>query len=365
MNSRSQSFSGPVCLQKKSMDSRRSKILMVADFPDWAYDHMAQFVISELGEKYDFYIDYLLFHWKEKPHKLRTRVRAWRNKKRNRARYFRRRRILHSGEGYDLVFFMAWCYLWIGDFGIPAKGIIQGIYTDGFPPQGPVPGLEKEITIEEFVDKYLGMATSVVVGSRAIYDRYEPYVKNLYYATGAYDTDLFAPVDRAEKDGVQFVVGWTGNPKRSFKGFYDFVVPAVEQAASLRPGISLKTRFSGPLSTLPRFYDDVDVVVLASVGDAGPSCFTEAGACGVPAISPRTGSPAEVIRHGENGLFVDRSVDSIARAIVYLYDHRDLVRYMAKNIRRDIVEQWGYKVRAKMWDRVFEESLQRISAKVT
>lgn len=347
------------------MTSKRPKILMVADFPDWAYDHIAQFVISELGEKYDFYMDYLIYHWKEKPHKLRTGIRAWLGQKRCYLKGFHRRRILPPGKGYDLVCFLGFYFPFIGNFNISAKGIIQGIYTDGFPPQCYGLISESEISIREFVDNYLGVAVSVVVGSRVIYDRYEPYVKNLYYATGAKDTNLFAPVDRPERDRASFIVGWTGNPSRPFKGFYDFVVPSVEKAASLRPGISLKTRFRGPLRTLPRFYDDVDVVVLASVGDAGPSCFSEAGACGVPAISTRIGSPAEVIRHGENGLFVDRSVDSIARAIVYLYDHRDLVKYMAQNIRRDIVEQWGYKVRAKLWDRVFEESLQRISAKVT
>jgi len=343
------------------MASRRPKILMVADRPDWAYDHIAQFVISELGEKYDFYMDYLLYNRKERRHGIRARIRG----KRNQLKHFRRRRILQPGEKYDLICFLAYSFLWRGNFDISGEAIIQGIFTDGFPPQCYSLISNSEINIREFADKYLGMATFVLAGSKAIYDRYRPFVKNLYYATGAIDTDLFAPIDPVEKDGASFVVGWTGKPSRPFKGFYDFVVPAVRQAASLRPGISLKTRFRGPLRTLPRFYDDVDLLVIASIADAGPFSFLEAGACGVPAISTRIGFPAEVIRHGENGMFVDRSVDSMASLILYLYDHRDLLERMRKNIRRDIEEQWGYKARSKLWDHVFEESLHRASGSVT
>jgi len=343
-----------------SMASERPKILMVADNPDWAYDHIAQFVISELGEKYDFYTDFVVFNLKKQGHGIR----AWLGQKRYYLKRFHRRRILPHGKGYDLVCFLGYYFPVIGNFNISAKGIIQGIYTDGFPPQSYPGEPEREITIQEFVDKYLDMATVVLAGSKAIYDRYKPHVKNLYYATGAIDTNLFAPLEHVKSDEASLVVGWTGNPRRPFKGFYDFVVPAVEQAASLRPGISLKTRFSGPLRTLPRFYSDVDLLVIASIADAGPSSFLEAGACGVPTISTRIGFPAEVIHHGENGLFVDRSVDSIVNAILHLYDNRGLLERMGRNIRRDIEEQWGYEARSKLWDRVFEESVHRVSGNV-
>ncbi len=107
----------------------------------------------------------------------------------------------------------------------------------------------------------------------------------------------------------RFVVGWTGTPNRPFKGFHDYIVPAVERAAQMRPGLELKTRFSGPLETLPRFYDDVDVILIASSADAGPSLFMEGGFCEVPSISTRIGIPSEVIEHGQNGLFVERNVE--------------------------------------------------------
>jgi glycosyltransferase involved in cell wall biosynthesis len=116
----------------------------------------------------------------------------------------------------------------------------------------------------------------------------------------------------------------------------------------------------GPVHTLPSFYDDVDVILIASTGDAGPSCFLEAGACGVPSISTRIGFPAETIRDGENGMFVGRSIDEMAKAIIYLYNHRGLLKDMSEKIRHDVEMQWSYKERGKLWECLFEESLQRV-----
>ena len=339
------------------MVSLRPKILMVADILDWAYEHIARFVMRQLGEKYDFYIDYLWLNERERPHSVRDRI----YRARVQPRYLRRRRILPAPEAYDLICFLGWYMPWTGSFDAAGKGIVQGIYTGGFPPQSHTLRVESGIGVQEFVNKYLGTATSVLAGSKEIYDIYSPYVKDLYYATGAYDTELFTPRARVTGDGASLVVGWTGDPRRPFKGFYDYVVPAVERAASLRPRISLRTRFRGPLETLPEFYRDVDVMLIASVADAGPGCFLEAGLCGVPSISTRIGAPLEVIRDGENGMLVERSVDSMARALVYLYDHRHVVSNMGQNIRRDLAAQWGFEARSKLWDQVFEESLKRVA----
>jgi glycosyltransferase involved in cell wall biosynthesis len=108
---------------------------------------------------------------------------------------------------------------------------------------------------------------------------------------------------------------------------------------------------------LPGFYRDVDVLLIASSADAGPSSFLEAGACGIPSISTRVGFPAEVIKDGENGLFVNRSVEEMVRALIYLYDHREHLGRMSEQIRLDIDINWGYQSRSRYWDLMFEASL--------
>lgn len=139
------------------------------------------------------------------------------------------------------------------------------------------------------------------------------------------------------------------------------MVPAVKEAASKREGIILKTRFEGPYKTLPQFYQDVDVVLIASIGDAGPAMFLEAAGCEVPAIANNSGSPVEFLENGKNGLFVERNIDKMAEAIVYLYDNREILYKMSKQIRRDLINKISLDPMAKRWDKVFSETLERIN----
>ena len=337
------------------MNFERPKIMLVADHPNWAYDHVCKFIMRELNFKYDFYIDYLDLNRKTKSH----RRKGWFHRTRHFIKYYNRRRLLPLNQKYDLICYLGWYFPHTGNFRFSAKGIIQGIYTDGFPPQSYSLQLESGISVREFVNKYIGRSASVAVGSMSIFNRYKPYIENLYYATCGEDLELFSPTKKRKRDKKSFVVGWTGNPQRPFKGFYDYVVPAVKRAGTLRNGISLKTRFRGPLHTLPSFYHKVDVMLIASIADAGPNCFLEAGACGVPSISTRVGAAADTIRDGENSMFVERSVDAMAKAIVYLYDNRELLRNMSIRIRRDFELHWNPKVRSKQWDQMFEETLKR------
>ena len=43
----------------------KPNILLIADKPNWAYDHMANYIIEELGHKYNFYKIYAHYHKKK------------------------------------------------------------------------------------------------------------------------------------------------------------------------------------------------------------------------------------------------------------------------------------------------------------
>ncbi|MBF0117434.1 MAG: glycosyltransferase [Desulfobacterales bacterium] len=334
---------------------KRPKILLIADRPDWAYDHICHFIIDELSKDYDFYIDYLAYHYKGKA----INIRQWLGNKRNYFKSCLKRKILKEGNiSYDLICFLGWYFPFTADFNIKAKGSIQGIFTEGFPPKGYT--ISGDIDIETFVKKYLNKSLAIIAGSKGIYDTYSPHIKNLYYATGAIDTNLFQFYKKNKTIKKSLVVGWTGDPNRSFKGFYDYVIPAVKKASLLRPEIYLKTRFRGSFKTLPMFYKDIDIMLIASSADAGPSSFIEAGSCGIPSISTKIGIPSETIEHGRNGLIVERSIEVMSQALVYLYDNRDILYNMSIQIRNDIVNRWGYKSRIYLWRNLFHDVLKKI-----
>jgi glycosyltransferase involved in cell wall biosynthesis len=328
------------------------RILVVADSPNWAWAYMQRWIVTTLADRYDFYTDFLSYHPRSLPRRLRPRLGYYKHRWQNRKLI---RRLPHDQE-YDIVVYLGFYFPFYGHFNYRTKKVIKGIYNDGFPPACTLPA-DADISMEPFVEKYLADAAAVVCGSQLICQRYARVLPNCYYATTGHDPNLFRRITPLRRnDGSRFVVGWTGKPQRAFKGFYDFVVPAVEAAKQRRPGIELKTRFAGPLHTLPRFYDDVDVVLIASDADAGPSLFCEACACQVPSVSTPIGLPYELIRHGENGLFVEKDVGQMADALVHLYDHRDLLFSMACRIREDWLQ--STQEHAVQWIRVFDNVLQ-------
>jgi glycosyltransferase involved in cell wall biosynthesis len=71
--------------------------------------------------------------------------------------------------------------------------------------------------------------------------------------------------------------------------------------------------------------------------------FLEAMAFGKPVIGPNSGAPAELIRHGENGLLVDpEDPSSVAEALVNLLTHPEAARKMGKAGREWVRTQYSY-----------------------
>lgn len=258
-----------------------------------------------------------------------------------------------SQSGYDLSVFFWWKSVDLVDVPNCKKSLV-GIYTEGFPP-----GFATELqglSIQEFINRYLSRTNGIVAGNVNIFNLYKDKGLPIYYATGATDTDLFQ-YNRETREGTGLKVCWTGNPNRNFKGFYDFVEPAVKLAQQKYPDIELITRFKGPMATLPEFYRGVDIMVNASIGDAGPGFLIDAGACGVPAISTDVGFASELIKDHENGLISERKIEAIAAKIIEVYEDRSLLQKMSQAIAKDVHAGWGHASRAVYWDKMFDQVL--------
>lgn len=321
----------------------KPKILLVIDKPNWAYDQIAKFIINELNGKYDFYKEYQMMA----PRTLKDKILH--------SKFLLQKHLNRKvSDNYDLVVYLWW---WSPQIlkEIPSRKKLIGIFTEGFPP-GYNKNVEK-LEPQKFIDKYIKPVDGIIAGNKNIEILYKNFDLPVYYATGAVDTSLFKYNKKSRKD-TQLRVCWTGNPGRNFKGFYDFVVPAIKLAQKQRSNIELVTRFSGSIQTLPEFYSQVDIMVNASVGDAGPFFITDAGACGIPTISTNSGFATEIIRDRVNGMIVERDIEKIADKLIEVYDDRELLESMSQNISKDINDEWGYKSRARYWDYIFSEILE-------
>jgi spore coat protein SA len=71
-------------------------------------------------------------------------------------------------------------------------------------------------------------------------------------------------------------------------------------------------------------------------------------ASGTPVIASRIGGIPEIVKHGRNGLLVDRfrSPEAFASAILRLARKPGLARRLAKQGRKDVLNQFSWKATA-------------------
>jgi glycosyltransferase involved in cell wall biosynthesis len=85
--------------------------------------------------------------------------------------------------------------------------------------------------------------------------------------------------------------------------------------------------------TLP-YYQTADIFVLPSLNEGMSNAMLEALACGLPMITTRTGGADELVKEGENGLFIEQAnAQDVARALTVLCEDTELRQQMGKKSR--------------------------------
>lgn len=97
-----------------------------------------------------------------------------------------------------------------------------------------------------------------------------------------------------------------------------------------RLGIEGRVIFTGvlPRAEIVHCYASADLFVFPSVTETQGLVIAEAKAAGLPAVAIRAFGASEMIRHGEDGLLTDHSLDSFNRSIVRLLQDRALYAKM-------------------------------------
>ncbi len=339
----------------------KKSILFIADKRDWAYHNIIKTWQSQLENNYDCFIAFAEDYY------IRPKKISILRKTIEDIRYFffkktQTFRVHHSRNyvfptyqnppvyktsllekvdktDFDYIIEMAYYFQYVCAFPFSAKKKLVGIYTDSFPHEGPSFDAKKQIELKllsrkQFFENYLKSYDGIIVGNQNLYNDYHTLTDNLVIANGIFRQEDFLENNTVGKH-EQLVIGWTGNPNRSMKGFKEVIEPAVEKVQKTGRNIELKTQFSGSYESLLSFYKEVDLICIASEADTGPSLFSEACLSNVPAISTKIGFPKMVIQNQINGVFVERDIDEMANAIIDLYDHREKLSLFSDRIKKD------------------------------
>lgn len=114
-------------------------------------------------------------------------------------------------------------------------------------------------------------------------------------------------------------------------------------------GIPYTHQYVTDQHSLNRFYNCLDLYVIASREEGGPYSVLETQAAGVPLVSTRVGMAPEVITHNRNGFLVDSlNTDLIAEYGIQILKEKEIVSRFKREGQK-IVENYSWKKIAKRY----------------
>ena len=177
-----------------------------------------------------------------------------------------------------------------------------------------------------------------------------------FYLPNGVDEELFRPVEPLHTEGP-LVAGHVGKQCPA-KGQAEYIIPAMNMAGVQSSYNINDYRTRLPYTEMWRFYQNMDVFMVASVEDGTPNGALEAAACGRPIISNEIGNMPELIRDGWNGFIVDRNLKHYVEKLKYLDKNRDHLVDMGKNARKSIEEAWTWKIQSENYRKMFKEIMK-------
>jgi glycosyltransferase involved in cell wall biosynthesis len=106
---------------------------------------------------------------------------------------------------------------------------------------------------------------------------------------------------------------------------------------------------------LPKYLNQLRLLVLPSYTEGLPNIILEAMACGTPVLATPVGAIPDMIRDGETGFIMeDNSPESIAENVLRVLRHPDL-EHVAENGRYFVERNFTFDKTLEQWKRIFDE----------
>ena len=302
-----------------AIGKEKPRILLLADYPNWAYGISARQLQKDLANSFSIEI-------------------AYREERPNLSRY-----------DFDLIHIFWWGDTYHLQYVNDPSRIVKEISSHRWQETGEYGPLSPK----EFCAKYLEDAGTITATSNRLKELIAP-VRPCYLTPNGF-SPLFVPA-RTNKGGLE--IGWAGNVNDPCKGVHDILQPAAKDICSLQLA-------SGNLSAMEMadFYARLDVICIASTYEGEPLPLLEGMAVGCFPIATDVGIVPELVRNGENGLIVKRTPQAFREAFLWCMAHKDHVREAGRHNSEYVYKTRTWDKTKGAWRRVWNEALVHHSSK--
>jgi len=298
---------------KISNEKDLPKIVFLVDKPGWAYDISAKSIQYLLKHKFEITIKYVV----DNP-------------------------VLNSND-FDILFVFFWGETYHRKFNIDPKKVIKQISSHRWE--------EKQygsLTPEIVVNNFLNDANTITCTSTRLESIFSSYIK-IRTTPNGFNTDQFHYLNRRYG---KLKIGWAGNSNDPCKGLNDIIIPAIDDNFDFQIA-------NGTLShnKMNSFYNNVDLICVASTAEGEPLTLLEGMGCGCFPICVDVGIVPELIKHKHNGLIVERSQSAFKYAFQWAAKNLTHIRNMSKTISFEIAQKRSWLSTIPAWENLFNEAL--------
>ena len=258
-------------------------VLMLADRPGWAFDVAAQAISRRLSDEFEFRIEYAELEPDLSKHR------------------------------FDLFYVFFWGETYHQGFVTDPRRVIKEISSHRWENEDEY----GRLTAAQAAEKYLSDAGTLLTPSKRLQAIFAPY-RHVRHAPNGFEPEEFRVLGR--RSG-KLRIGWAGNLNDRCKGVHDILRPAAGEDFEL----SVAGGDCGH-SEMIEFYNSIDVLCVASTAEGEPLTLVEALACGCFPVCVDVGIVPELVRHGSNGLIVNRSPAAFQAAFQWCAMNVDRVR---------------------------------------
>lgn len=207
-------------------------------------------------------------------------------------------------------------------------------------------------TVKGWADRCLGFHAN----SRLLERELAEYLgRPVYYVPNGVDEAFWTRTRERVRTG-RLIVGSVARP--NVRKGAEMIERACRLVGAEFRAISRRSHDALPADAVRDFYQDLDVLAIASDMDGTPNPALEAAACGVPIVSNRIGNMPEFIDHGRNGLLIERTVEGLTAAFGQLQSMPLAeIDAMGEAARRTVEAGWTWKRQAENYARMWSECL--------